>query len=133
MHVSLGEWEVELDATAVDAPPETVRRQVREYDAGDRRTFDLDVTIPDSFTGAVMAALLEIPYGKTRTYGDLAATLDTAPVAVGQALARNPVPVVVPCHRVVGADSLGGYSAGEDGQRLKRYLLELEGADLAGR
>jgi len=69
----------------------------------------------------------DIPYGETRTYGDLAAALDTAPVAVGSACGKNPVPLVVPCHRVVGRDSLGGYSAG-DGTALKERLLALEGA-----
>jgi methylated-DNA-[protein]-cysteine S-methyltransferase len=73
-----------------------------------------------------MAAMAAIPYGETSTYGDLAQELDTAPVAVGTACSRNPVPLVVPCHRVVGVDSLGGYSAG-DGLALKERLLELEG------
>ena len=69
-----------------------------------------------------------IPYGETRTYGEIAAELDSAPIAVGGACGRNPVPVVVPCHRVVGSDGgLRGYSAA-DGIATKRRLLELEGA-----
>lgn len=117
----------EIDAAQIDAPEAEIRAQVAEYAAGDRRTFDLPVTIPDDFGGAVMNQMLSIPYGETRTYGDVAAELDTAPVAIGQACGANPVPVVVPCHRVVGADSLGGYSA-SGGLDAKERLLALEGA-----
>lgn len=117
----------EIDAAQIDAPEAEIRAQVAEYAAGDRRTFDLPVTIPDDFGGAVMNQMLAIPYGETRTYGEVAAELDTAPVAVGQACGANPVPVVVPCHRVVGADSLGGYSA-TGGLDAKERLLALEGA-----
>jgi len=76
-----------------------------------------------------MRAMAAIPSGETRTYGDLADSLDTAPVAVGGACGRNPVPLAVPCHRVVGATTLGGFSL--DCQRplaVKRRLLEHEGA-----
>ena len=117
----------EIDAAQIDAPEAEVRDQVAEYAAGDRQVFDLPVAIPDDFGGAVMNQMLAIPYGETRTYGEVAAELDTAPVAVGQACGANPVPVVVPCHRVVGADSLGGYSA-SGGLDAKERLLALEGA-----
>ncbi|NEU57157.1 methylated-DNA--[protein]-cysteine S-methyltransferase [Halorussus sp. MSC15.2] len=116
---------VELDAGRVAIPEDELRAQVGEYVAGDRQTFDASVALPDGFVGDVMAEMRAIPYGETRTYGELADALDTAPVAVGQACGKNPVPLVVPCHRVVGAESLGGYSAG-DGPALKRRLLELE-------
>lgn len=128
MHVELLGYRVEMDESAVDAPPAKIERQVSEYAADDRRAFDLDVSYPDTFTGEVMAAMAEIPYGETRTYGDLAADLDTAAVAVGGACGRNPVPIVVPCHRVVGADGgLRGYSA-DGGVALKERLLEHEAA-----
>lgn len=118
---------VEVDESFLDAPAAVVRDQIREYDRGERHAFDLDVSVPDSFTGRVMEAMAAIPYGETRTYGDLAADLETAPVAVGAACGRNPVPIVVPCHRVVGSDSLGGFSAGgDDGVALKRRLLDHE-------
>ncbi|WP_224337200.1 methylated-DNA--[protein]-cysteine S-methyltransferase [Haloprofundus halobius] len=120
---------VTLDETAVSASPGELRRQVAAYESGERRRFDLDVRRPIGFTGEVMRAMAAIPYGETRTYGELAATLDTAAVAVGQACGRNPVPLVVPCHRVVGADSLGGYSAGDDDLTLKRRLLDHERAN----
>ena len=118
----------EIDESLIDAPADEVRRQIDEYRAGTRREFDLGVDVPDTFVGAVMEEMLEIPYGEVRTYGEIADRLDTAAVAVGGACGRNPVGVIVPCHRVVGHDSLGGYSAA-GGTALKRYLLDLEGWD----
>ena len=73
-----------------------------------------------------MAALRAIPPGETRGYGDLARALGTAARAVGGANGANPIPIIIPCHRVVGAGgALGGYSGGE-GPATKRYLLDLE-------
>jgi methylated-DNA-[protein]-cysteine S-methyltransferase len=124
---------VEVDIDAVDVAPETVRRQVREYERGERRAFEVGVEPPTPFVGRVMDAMAAIPYGETRTYGDLAADLDTAPVAVGRACGRNPAPIIVPCHRVVGSDGgLHGYSA-PGGLELKRRLLEHEGAGVQTR
>ena len=118
---------VELDASHVAASETEIREEVGEYAAGERQQFDLSVTLADGFAGEVMAEMQGIPCGETRTYGEIADALDTAPVAVGRACGANPVPLVVPCHRVVGADSLGGYSAG-DGPALKRRLLDHEDA-----
>jgi len=118
---------IELDESLVDASPSEIRMQVSAYERGERQELDLPVRLPNGFLGEVMAAMCEIPYGDTRTYGELADDLETAPVAVGQACARNPVPLVVPCHRVVGSDEgLGGYSA-SGGVETKRQLLDLEG------
>jgi len=72
-----------------------------------------------------MRAMREIPYGETRTYGDLAENLESGAVAVGQACGSNPLPIVVPCHRVVGSDGYGGFSA-EGGVDAKRRLLAFE-------
>lgn len=120
------------DATDRDGVREAIEEQVREYERGERTAFDLDVALPDSFTGEVMEAMLAIPYGETRTYGDLAERLDTAPIAVGGACGRNPVPLIVPCHRVVASDgSMRGYSA-DGGVETKRELLAFE-AENAGR
>ena len=83
------------------------------------------VDFPASFTGRVMRAMAEIPYGETRTYGDLATVIETSAVAVGGACGRNPLPLVVPCHRVVGAGSLGGFSAA-GGVPAKEALLAHE-------
>lgn len=126
MHVSILDDDVEIDDSAIAASAETIRSQVQAYARGERRTFDLEVKHVEGLTGDVMAAMAQIPYGETRTYGEIAAELGTAPIAVGQACGRNPVPLVIPCHRVVGSDGgLHGYSAG-DGVETKRKLLDLE-------
>lgn len=126
MKVEVLDSRVAIDASHVESPPEEVRRQVREYERGERRTFDLAVRFPDTFGGRVLEAIDDIPFGETRTYAALAAALDTAPVAVGGACAGNPVPLVVPCHRVVGSDGgLRGYPA-PGGVALKRRLLDHE-------
>lgn len=118
-----------IDERYLDVDAETIRQLVAAYEAGERDVFDVDVTYPEGLTGDVMRVMTDIPRGETRTYGDVARELDTAAVAVGQACGRNPVPLVVPCHRIVGANSLGGFSSGGDrGTWLKRRLLELEGA-----
>ena len=127
MEVQVLEGWVTIDETLIDASTAEIRRQIRAYERDARTDFSLDVDIPDSFTGEVMAAMDRIPVGETRTYGEIAVDLDTAPVAVGQAAGRNPVPIVVPCHRVVAADGLGGYSAA-GGLSLKERLLRHEGA-----
>jgi methylated-DNA-[protein]-cysteine S-methyltransferase len=117
-----------LDASYVGADADEIRRQAREYREGTRTAFDLPVRYPDGFTGRVMRAMAAIPYGETRTYGDVAADLDSAPQSVGAACGRNPIPLVVPCHRVVAEDGLGGFSA-EGGPELKRRLLAHERSD----
>lgn len=128
MNLTILNGAVTIDTALITATTSEIHQQLEEYEAGSRRSFDLDIQYPDSFTGAVMEAMAAIPYGETRTYGDLADQLDTAPVAVGQACGNNPVPVVVPCHRVLGHDGgLRGYSAA-GGIDLKARLLAHEGA-----
>ena len=104
-------------------------RQLTEYFAGTRRAFDLPLAPAGSpFRLRVWAAMQSIPYGETMSYGALARALGTAPRAVGGACGANPIPLVIPCHRVVGADgALGGFSGGA-GCDTKRHLLALEGA-----
>lgn len=121
---------MEIDADRIAESRTEIRRQVGEYDRGERESFDLTVSFPASFTGRVMEAMATIPYGETRTYGELAAEIGSSPVAVGGACGRNLVPLIVPCHRVVGADSLGGFSA-EGGVELKRALLDHERAGVS--
>ena len=103
------------------------RRQLDEYFAGDRREFDLPLDLVGSeFQVAVWRSLAAIPYGSTSTYGQQAARLGkpAAVRAVGAANGRNPVSIVLPCHRVVGADgSLTGFAGG---LAAKRWLLDLE-------
>ena len=128
MHVTVFGFDIELDGTVLAASADEIGRQVREYADGERRRFDLGPRYPEGFTGRVMRAIDAIPYGETRTYADLADEIGTAPIAVGQGCGRNPVPVVVPCHRVVRSDGgLGGYSAGGDrALELKQELLAFE-------
>ena len=125
MRIRLHDHPFDIDESFLAADSERIRRQIREYAAGDRREFGLGVTFPDDFRGAVMRAMARVPYGETRTYGELATEIGSSAVAVGGACGRNPVPVVVPCHRIVAADSLGGYSAA-GGVEAKRALLDAE-------
>ena len=105
------------------------KRQLDAYFDGRLKRFDLPLKPAGSrFQRAVWARMRAIPYGRTRTYGALAESLGSAARAVGGACGRNPIPIVIPCHRVVGGGGwLGGYSGG-DGQATKRALLRLEGA-----
>ena len=104
-------------------------RQLTEYFAGDRREFALPLAPSGTpFRLRVWQAMQAIPYGQTRSYGDLARALDSAPRAVGGACGANPIPLVIPCHRVVSAGgALGGFSGGA-GCDTKRQLLALERA-----
>lgn len=108
---------------------EPVARQLAEYFAGERRRFDLRLAPAGTeFQRAVWDALTAIPYGSTVGYGELARGLGrpSASRAVGRANGANPIPVVVPCHRVIGAHGdLTGYGGGIE---CKRFLLRLEGA-----
>ena len=102
-------------------------KQISEYFAGARRTFDLELEMPGTdFQRAVWSALRSIPYGATVSYAELARRLGRprAVRAVGSANGANPLPIVVPCHRVIGSDgSLTGFGGGLD---TKRWLLDLE-------
>ena len=82
------------------------------------------------FQEKVLKQLLRIPYGETRTYGEIAKVLKTSPRAIGNACRRNPLSIIIPCHRVVAANGIGGYSGQTEGEQLaiKRRLLQLEGA-----
>ncbi len=103
--------------------------QLEEYFQGTLREFALDLKpTGTAFQLAVLDALASIPYGETRSYGEVAAQIGRhkAVRAVGAANGRNPLPIVLPCHRVIGADgSLTGFGGGLE---TKRYLLDLEGA-----
>jgi methylated-DNA-[protein]-cysteine S-methyltransferase len=102
--------------------------QISEYFAGQRTRFDLPLAPAGSPTQkAICAAMSAIPYGETRTYGDLAKSLGLPAQAVGQGCGGNPIPILIPCHRVVSATGLGGFSGGT-GIDTKVALLRLEGA-----
>ena len=105
----------------------TPRSQVLAYFAGKRSNFTLDLAPAGTpFQQRVWTALQKIPSGETRSYGALAKTLKSGARAIGRANATNPICLIVPCHRVIGADgSLTGFAFGED---VKRLLLQHEGA-----
>lgn len=107
------------------------RRQLEAFAAGAVREFDLPLAPQGSaFQQRVWQAISAIPAGETRSYGDLASALGTAPRAVGGACGRNPIPLIVPCHRVLGRGWSGGYTGGA-GLDTKRALLAFEGVALA--
>lgn len=110
-------------AVAVRAAAE----QIEQWFAGERRSFDLPLEPAATPRGAVLRqGLIDLGYGATLSYGALARQLESSARAIGQLCARNPFPLLVPCHRVLGANgALGHYSAG-DGPATKSWLLEHE-------
>ncbi|MDP6375862.1 MAG: methylated-DNA--[protein]-cysteine S-methyltransferase [Pseudomonadales bacterium] len=115
------EWE------RYDEPFRQARKQLTQYFEGQRRSFDLELA-PDTtpFQGRVLEALMGIPYGETRSYRDIAVDLGNpgAMRAVGNANGNNPIPIIIPCHRVIASNgSLTGFGGGLDS---KRFLLDLE-------
>jgi methylated-DNA-[protein]-cysteine S-methyltransferase len=119
-------WQEDEERTA------EVRRQLTEYFAGRRQEFDLPLAPKGTdFQKQVWQALTSIPFGATTSYGELAGRIGRpkASRAVGAANGANPIPIVVPCHRVIGANgSLTGFGGGLD---VKRTLLEIEGSPAA--
>jgi methylated-DNA-[protein]-cysteine S-methyltransferase len=119
---------------ALSPEADTALQQIGEYLAGARQKFKLplDLTYLTDFQRQVLKAALAVRFGQTATYGEIARAVKRprAARAVGQALASNPIPLVIPCHRVLASDgALGGYS-GAGGLRTKQWLLKLEGARL---
>lgn len=107
------------------------QKQLQQYFAGMRKEFDLPLKPEGTpFQLAAWEALQKIPYGETRTYGQQAAMMGKAAAAraVGGANHKNPIAIIIPCHRVVAADGMGGYAAGAD---KKQYLIALEGQNKA--
>lgn len=101
--------------------------QLAEYFASSRKQFDLPLKpAGDDFQQNVCDAMLAIPYGETTTYGAIAKQLDTYGQPVGNACGANTIPIIIPCHRVLGANGVGGYS-GDGGVERKIELLKLEG------
>ena len=134
---SLDEFLEEITAgvspRVVEAPGalDTARRELEEYFAGERTSFDLPLDwrlVPGGFYRKVLRATARLPFGVTATYGEIAAKAGNARAhrAAGTALGSNPIPIVVPCHRIVrsGGDP-GNYGGGPE---MKRWLLQLEGA-----
>jgi O-6-methylguanine DNA methyltransferase len=110
---------------------EPMRRQFHEYINGDRKQFDLQVELEGTpFQKKVWQALQNIPYGETRSYSEMAASIGQpkAVRAVGHANGTNPLPIIYPCHRVIGKNKrLTGYAGGVD---MKKQLLQIEGVEV---
>jgi methylated-DNA-[protein]-cysteine S-methyltransferase len=119
-------------ARVLRSPLDRVRRELDEYFAGHRQQFDLSLDLRVApFHEQVLRELARVPYGRVETYGHLALLVGRprAARAIGTVMNRNPIPIVLPCHRIIGANgSLTGYGGGLPAKRL---LLELEGATLA--
>ncbi len=115
--------------SAEDPLLDRAEEQLNAYFAGDLDDFDLPLAPRGSAHAcAVWQAMRAIPAGRTLSYGAIARAIGSSPRAVGGACGRNPIPVIIPCHRVIGADgALGGYS-GAGGAQTKRFLLSHEGA-----
>lgn len=101
--------------------------QLAAYFEGRLHRFDLPMDRGTGLNEGVRRAMAEIPYGETRTYGQIAKLVGAAPQAVGQACGANPLPILIPCHRVTGTDWFGGFSA-PGGVETKAALLRHEGA-----
>lgn len=109
-----------------------IQNKIEKYLKDNSKTNNLKIDLKlhvTPFQEKVLNQLVLIPYGETRTYGEIAQKLKTSPRAVGNACRRNPIPIVIPCHRVVASKSLGGYSGATEGetQDIKRHLLKSEG------
>ncbi len=144
MHTPIGDIAISEDGGAIvavdwgwgrdqDMTPLLIeaRRQLDAYFDGHQKTFRLPLRAAGTpFQRSVWRAMSGIAYGRTMTYGELAAKVGSAPRAVGGACGANPIPIIVPCHRVLGAGGqLHGYS-GDGGLDTKLALLKLEGARL---
>ena len=123
------------DAAAPAQPPTPLLAEAcRQLEAYFRKELTQDFDLPvrpsgSAFEQAVWTRMRQIPYGRTATYGEMARDIDAIARAVGGACGANPIPIVIPCHRVVGGSGWGGYS-GRGGVETKSFLLALEGATL---
>jgi len=127
VHVSWNEdfvHSVRFATTGIDGPvPPVIRRYCAGHDADcSILPSAADETMGETYAG-IYRAVRRIPYGKTATYGEIAKLAGTGPRVVGQAMARNPTPLVIPCHRVVGARGIGGFSPSVE---IKEALLAME-------
>jgi len=109
---------------------EDAKSQLDDYFDGYRKTFDLPLAPAGTeYQKRVWSQIYKIPYGKTLSYAKLASALKTSPRPVGMACGANPIPIIIPCHRVLATAGMGGYS-GDGGVETKVALLHLEGAVL---
>jgi methylated-DNA-[protein]-cysteine S-methyltransferase len=124
------DWSREANSEVSPLLVET-RRQLQAYFAGKITSFDLPVApVGTQHQQKVWRAMQNIPYGGHQSYGAMSATIGSSARAVGTACGRNPIAIIIPCHRVLAAGGkIGGYSGGS-GTATKRYLLSLEGVEL---
>ena len=127
--------EAEGDATSLETPLlREAARQLAAYFAGGLTEFDLPVAPLKSARGAILRqAIGSIGYGETQSYGELARRFDSGPRAIGQACARNPFPIIVPCHRVIGSGGALGFYSGGKGVATKEWLIAHERANASRR
>ncbi|MCF8511133.1 MAG: methylated-DNA--[protein]-cysteine S-methyltransferase [Rhodobacteraceae bacterium] len=120
-------WGAEHCDTAAEPVLTEAAAQLRAYFAGRLQRFDLPFDWGTGLQEKVRRAMAAIPFGETLTYGDIARAVSAPAQAVGQACGANPLPILIPCHRVLGAKGLGGFSA-KGGVETKVWLLRHEGA-----
>ena len=117
-----------IEDVAPDPVLDEALAQIAAYFAGELTEFTVPVSVSGSaFQKQVCGAMQDIPFGETRTYGDLAKLCEAPAQAIGAACGGNPIPIIIPCHRVLGANNLGGFS-GSGGIEDKVWLLRHEGA-----
>ncbi len=127
IHIGMGEQDTGSKGNLLC---EQLQNELQAYFAGTARHFSIPLELQGTeFQKRVWHALTLIPAGKTLTYGQLAEQLNSSPRAVGNACRANPVPIIIPCHRVIAKRGIGGYDGQRSGQRLdiKRWLLRHEG------
>ncbi|MBP2229818.1 methylated-DNA-[protein]-cysteine S-methyltransferase [Azospirillum agricola] len=116
-----------VDGDRPDAVLDAAARQLEAYFAGTLRHFDLPLKPAGTpFRQSVWSAMLAIPYGGTATYGGMARALGSGPRAIGGACGANPIPIIIPCHRVLGSGGAAGGYSGQGGLETKAWLLDLE-------
>lgn len=102
-------------------------KQIHAYFSGQLKNFDLPIVPSNTARGKVLReAIIAVPYGQTETYAEVARRIGSAPRAIGQACARNPVPIIIPCHRILSAGGITGHYSGGNGTVTKRALLTFE-------
>lgn len=128
-HLTACSWQVSAHLGGARTPLlDRAAAQVAAYYAGTLTCFDLPWRVDTSpFQRAACALIAAIPFGETITYGDMASRLGVSPQAAGRGCGGNPLPLIIPCHRVLGSNGLGGFS-GSGGVETKVWLLRHEGA-----